>query len=161
MSVNPLNENSDISKVVASYRVDQDPSKISEDVSRLLNGYTESLPPHQPHAVDPSMQRQSAYAARFSHQVYILLYRNFLNFLRHPAIFWGQFVIHIIFGIISGSIFSGIKTSSNAAAGSGAQFNIGTLLFWMATFCAIMTFSAVPQCKLTYIDNTALENPKL
>lgn len=40
----------------------------------------------------------SKYAAGFFKQFFVLLYRNFLHYLRHPAIFWTQLTIHIVFG---------------------------------------------------------------
>ena len=161
VSVNPKNHDSEITKVVASYRMNssEDPSKLAEDVGNLLKGHTTSSSdcaednPCEKISYDLStgsarlQHHHSTYAASFQNQVSVLLYRNFLNFLRHPSIFWGQLIIHILFGVISGSIFSGIKNSSAGAVVGGAQFDIGTLLFWMVSFCALLTFSAVPQCK--------------
>ncbi|KAJ3411409.1 hypothetical protein HDV05_002289 [Chytridiales sp. JEL 0842] len=95
---------------------------------------------------------RGSYAASFHRQLSILLYRNFLHVLRHPAIFWGQLFIHALFGVITGSLFSDLK-KSEAAAGGVAYATAG-LVFWLSTFCAIMTFSAVPELILERVQYT-------
>jgi ABC-type multidrug transport system permease subunit len=91
-----------------------------------------------------SITSNRLYAASFPLQLKVMLYRNFLNMIRNPMLFWVQLIIHIIFGVITGSIFSKLK-SQQESENQPMAFGVATLLFWIAAFCAMLTFSAVPQ----------------
>ncbi|KAJ3316210.1 hypothetical protein HDU76_001984 [Blyttiomyces sp. JEL0837] len=148
VSVDPTHTNADLAEVVAKYNqsaTNPKPVDYAKEFA-LINSTEKKTSPtvDLTHSIDtnPQPTTRRAFAASFGLQLRVLLYRNFLHILRHPAIFWGQLIIHILFAIISGSLFSGIKNSPST---SSVEFDIGTLLFWLSTFCAIMTFSAVPE----------------
>jgi len=77
-------------------------------------------------------------------QTMLLTQRSLTNLARHPTIFQASLVIHIIFALVVGSLFSGLKDRPEMGATS---FNTSIALFFITSFLATMTFSAMPQCK--------------
>jgi len=84
------------------------------------------------------------YATTTLTQTMLLTQRSLTNLARHPTIFQASVVIHIIFALVVGSLFSGLKDRPEMGATS---FNKSIALFFITSFLATMTFSAMPQCK--------------
>ncbi|KAG0233467.1 hypothetical protein BGW42_007424 [Actinomortierella wolfii] len=82
------------------------------------------------------------YAARTHTQILLLTKRSLINLARHPTIFQASVVIHIIFALVVGSLFSGLKDRPEMGATS---FNKSISLFFICSFLATMTFAAMPQ----------------
>ncbi|KAF9184569.1 hypothetical protein BGZ51_003281 [Haplosporangium sp. Z 767] len=84
----------------------------------------------------------SEYAATTFTQTMLITQRSLTNLARHPIIFQASFVIHIIFALVIGSLFSGLQDRPEMGATS---FNKSIALFFITSFLATMTFSAMPQ----------------
>ncbi|KAF9430615.1 ATP-binding cassette sub- G member 2 [Podila epigama] len=82
------------------------------------------------------------YAATTMTQIGLLTQRSLTNLARHPTIFQASAVIHIIFALVIGSLFSGLKDRPEMGQTS---FNKSIALFFITSFLATMTFSAMPQ----------------
>ncbi|KAG9326738.1 hypothetical protein KVV02_008628 [Mortierella alpina] len=82
------------------------------------------------------------YATTTLTQTMLLTQRSLTNLARHPTIFQASVVIHIIFALVVGSLFSGLKDRPEMGATS---FNKSIALFFITSFLATMTFSAMPQ----------------
>ncbi|KAG0328204.1 hypothetical protein BGZ99_005870 [Dissophora globulifera] len=82
------------------------------------------------------------YAATTLTQTVLITQRSLTNLARHPTIFQASAVIHIIFALVVGSLFSGLKDRPEMGATS---FNKSIALFFITSFLATMTFSAMPQ----------------
>ncbi|KAG0005429.1 hypothetical protein BGZ80_007768 [Entomortierella chlamydospora] len=82
------------------------------------------------------------YAATTLTQTLLLTQRSLTNLLRHPTIFQSAVVIHIIFALVVGSLFSGLKDRPEMGETS---FNKSIALFFITSFLATMTFAAMPQ----------------
>jgi hypothetical protein len=89
-------------------------------------------------------QYTTEYATTTFTQTMLLTQRSMTNLARHPTIFQASLVIHIIFALVVGSLFSGLKDRPEMGATS---FNTSIALFFITSFLATMTFSAMPQCK--------------
>ncbi|KAJ3048285.1 hypothetical protein HK102_012728, partial [Quaeritorhiza haematococci] len=76
----------------------------------------------------------STYAAGTGKQLYVLTWRNLLHYIRHPAIFWSQLVIHLLFAIITGSVFSNLKNKDIGLGENTIDLNTAAINFWNATF---------------------------
>ncbi|KAI7830244.1 P-loop containing nucleoside triphosphate hydrolase protein [Gamsiella multidivaricata] len=87
-------------------------------------------------------QYTTQYAATSLTQTLLLTQRSLTNLARHPTIFQASAVIHIIFALVIGSLFSGLKDRPEMGATS---FNKSIALFFITSFLATMTFSAMPQ----------------
>ncbi|KAJ3412935.1 hypothetical protein HDV05_008723 [Chytridiales sp. JEL 0842] len=150
-------------ELISTYRKDTCPLPTDEqtfDFPKAFLAYQKSydLPVDMKETLPTTIKEPSAsskpYAASFPRQISILLYRNFLHVLRHPAIFWGQLFIHILFGLITGGLFSDLKKKEAEAGAGGVAYGTTGLVFWLSTFCAIMTFSAVPELILERVQYT-------
>lgn len=86
------------------------------------------------------------YATTTLTQTLLLTQRSLTNLARHPTIFQASAFIHIVFALVIGSLFSGLKDRPEMGATS---FNKSIALFFITSFLATMTFSAMPQCKLS------------
>ncbi|KAF9582690.1 ATP-binding cassette sub- G member 2 [Lunasporangiospora selenospora] len=84
----------------------------------------------------------SEYATTTFTQTMLITQRSLTNLARHPTIFQASVVIHIIFALVVGSLFSGLKDRPEMGATS---FNMSISLFFITSFLATMTFSAMPQ----------------
>lgn len=84
------------------------------------------------------------FAATTLTQIGLITQRSLTNLARHPTIFQASVVIHIIFALVVGSLFSGLQDRPEMGATS---FNKSIALFFITSFLATMTFSAMPQCK--------------
>ncbi|KAF9906685.1 hypothetical protein BX616_000647 [Lobosporangium transversale] len=82
------------------------------------------------------------YATTTFTQTMLLTQRSLTNLARHPTIFQASVVIHVIFALVIGSLFSGLKDRPEMGATS---FNKSIALFFITSFLATMTFSAMPQ----------------
>ncbi|KAF8981030.1 hypothetical protein BGZ46_003324 [Entomortierella lignicola] len=82
------------------------------------------------------------YATTTFTQTMLLTQRSTTNLLRHPTIFQASVVIHIIFALVIGSLFSGLKGRPQE---SQTGFNTSIGLFFICSFLATMTFAAMPQ----------------
>ncbi|KAF9116760.1 hypothetical protein BGX27_011074 [Mortierella sp. AM989] len=91
-------------------------------------------------------QFKNAYTTEFAAttltQTMLLTQRSLINLLRHPTIFQASVVIHIIFALVIGSLFSGLKERPEMGQTS---FNKSIALFFITSFLATMTFAAMPQ----------------
>ncbi|KAG0053618.1 hypothetical protein BGZ83_000759 [Gryganskiella cystojenkinii] len=87
-------------------------------------------------------QYTTEYATTTLTQTLLLTQRSFTNLARHPTIFQASLVIHIIFALVVGSLFSGLKDRPEMGQTS---FNKSIALFFITSFLATMTFSAMPQ----------------
>ncbi|KAI1316673.1 ATP-binding cassette sub- G member 2 [Mortierella claussenii] len=91
-------------------------------------------------------QFKRAYTTEFATttltQTMLLTQRSLINLARHPTIFQASVVIHIIFALVVGSLFSGLKDRPEMGATS---FNKSISLFFITSFLATMTFAAMPQ----------------
>ncbi|KAF9359832.1 hypothetical protein BGX26_011300 [Mortierella sp. AD094] len=91
-------------------------------------------------------QFKSAYTTEFAAttltQTLLLTQRSLTNLLRHPTIFQASVVIHIVFALVIGSLFSGLKDRPEMGETS---FNKSIALFFVTSFLATMTFAAMPQ----------------
>lgn len=84
------------------------------------------------------------YATTTFTQTLLLTQRSMTNLARHPTIFQASAVIHIIFALVVGSLFSGLKERPEMGV---VSFNKSIALFFITSFLATMTFAAMPQCK--------------
>ncbi|KAG9063751.1 hypothetical protein KI688_003863 [Linnemannia hyalina] len=82
------------------------------------------------------------YATTTLTQTLLLTQRSLTNLARHPTIFQASAFIHIVFALVIGSLFSGLKDRPEMGATS---FNKSIALFFITSFLATMTFSAMPQ----------------
>ncbi|KAF9334534.1 hypothetical protein BG006_001999 [Podila minutissima] len=82
------------------------------------------------------------FAATTLTQIGLITQRSLTNLARHPTIFQASVVIHIIFALVVGSLFSGLQDRPEMGATS---FNKSIALFFITSFLATMTFSAMPQ----------------
>ncbi|KAG0298811.1 hypothetical protein BGZ96_006202 [Linnemannia gamsii] len=82
------------------------------------------------------------YATTTLTQTLLLTQRSLTNLARHPTIFQASAFIHIVFALVIGSLFSGLKERPEMGATS---FNKSIALFFITSFLATMTFSAMPQ----------------
>ncbi|KAG0260464.1 hypothetical protein DFQ27_003521 [Actinomortierella ambigua] len=82
------------------------------------------------------------YAARTMTQVMLLTKRSLINLARHPTIFQASVFIHVVFALVVGSLFSGLKDRPEMGATS---FNKSISLFFICSFLATMTFAAMAQ----------------
>lgn len=89
-------------------------------------------PPDDPLKTQQVLQQTKSlypttYAASYTKQTWILLKRHLTHYIRHPAVFWGQLVIHTMFAIMCGSIF---KNLVNDTLLGSVEYNVVVLLFW-------------------------------
>lgn len=84
------------------------------------------------------------YATTTLTQTLLLTQRSMTNLARHPTIFQASAFIHIVFALVIGSLFSGLRERPEMGA---VSFNKSIALFFITSFLATMTFSAMPQCK--------------
>ncbi|KAF9973628.1 hypothetical protein BGZ73_003124 [Actinomortierella ambigua] len=82
------------------------------------------------------------YAARTMTQVLLLTKRSMINLARHPTIFQAAVFIHVVFALVVGSLFSGLKDRPEMGTMS---FNKSISLFFICSFLATMTFAAMAQ----------------
>ncbi|KAG0003577.1 hypothetical protein BGZ65_001560 [Modicella reniformis] len=82
------------------------------------------------------------YATTTLTQTFLLTQRSMTNLARHPTIFQASAFIHVVFALVVGSLFSGLKERPEMGA---VSFNISIALFFITSFLATMTFSAMPQ----------------
>ncbi|KAG0348412.1 hypothetical protein BG004_005253 [Podila humilis] len=82
------------------------------------------------------------YAATTLTQIGLLTGRSLTNLARHPTIFQASAFIHIVFALVVGSLFSGLQERPEMGQTS---FNKSVALFFITSFLATMTFSAMPQ----------------
>ncbi|KAF9358116.1 hypothetical protein BGX34_009051 [Mortierella sp. NVP85] len=82
------------------------------------------------------------YATTTFTQTLLLTQRSMTNLARHPTIFQASAVIHIIFALVVGSLFSGLKERPEMGV---VSFNKSIALFFITSFLATMTFAAMPQ----------------
>ncbi|KAG0309106.1 hypothetical protein BGZ98_005218 [Dissophora globulifera] len=139
-SENSLTSQEDFAKKYAEYvannpeayltQVMKQQQNISEKVERdaLLNRFKKEY--------------TTQYAATTLTQTVLITQRSLTNLARHPTIFQASAVIHIIFALVVGSLFSGLKDRPEMGATS---FNKSIALFFITSFLATMTFSAMPQ----------------
>ncbi|KAG0242242.1 P-loop containing nucleoside triphosphate hydrolase protein [Mortierella sp. GBAus27b] len=85
---------------------------------------------------------KTQYATTTLTQTILLTQRSMTNLARHPTIFQASAVIHIIFALVVGSLFSGLRERSEMGP---VSFNKSIALFFITSFLATMTFSAMPQ----------------
>lgn len=115
-------------------------------LTRALAQHEESSGKIQRNALLNEFKKQytTEYATTTLTQTLLLTQRSFTNLARHPTIFQASLVIHIIFALVIGSLFSGLKDRPEMGETS---FNKSIALFFITSFLATMTFSAMPQCK--------------
>ncbi|KAF9086504.1 hypothetical protein BGX23_008831 [Mortierella sp. AD031] len=82
------------------------------------------------------------YATTTLTQTLLLTQRSLTNLARHPTIFQASAFIHIVFALVIGSLFSGLKDRPEMG---NTSFNKSIALFFITSFLATMTFSAMPQ----------------
>ncbi|KAF9129749.1 hypothetical protein BGW39_003856 [Mortierella sp. 14UC] len=82
------------------------------------------------------------YATTTLTQTLLLTQRSLTNLARHPTIFQASAFIHIVFALVIGSLFSGLKDRPGMGT---ISFNTSIALFFITSFLATMTFSAMPQ----------------
>ncbi|KAF9018675.1 ATP-binding cassette sub- G member 2 [Haplosporangium bisporale] len=84
------------------------------------------------------------YATTTLTQILLITQRSLTNFARHPTILQAAVATHIIFALVIGSLFSGLRDSPEMGV---INFNTSISLFVLISFLATMTFSAMPQSK--------------
>ncbi|KAF9438996.1 hypothetical protein BGZ76_001891 [Entomortierella beljakovae] len=82
------------------------------------------------------------YAATTFTQTMLITQRSFTNWLRHPTVFQASAFIHVVFALVIGSLFSGLKDRPGMGE---ISFNKSIAVFFITSFLATMTFSAMPQ----------------
>ncbi|KAG0017276.1 hypothetical protein BGZ81_010805 [Podila clonocystis] len=82
------------------------------------------------------------YATTTLTQTLLITQRSLINLARHPTMFQAATVIHIVFALIIGSLFSGMKDRPEMDA---ASINKSISLFVVSSFLGMITFSAMPQ----------------
>ncbi|KAI9239580.1 MAG: P-loop containing nucleoside triphosphate hydrolase protein [Podila humilis] len=82
------------------------------------------------------------YATTTLTQILLITQRSLTNFARHPTILQAAVTTHIIFALVIGSLFSGLRDSPEMGV---INFNKSISLFVLISFLATMTFSAMPQ----------------
>ncbi|KAG0330422.1 hypothetical protein BG000_011714 [Podila horticola] len=83
------------------------------------------------------------YATTISTQTVLITLRSLTNLSRHPTILQAA-AVYIIFALVIGSLFSGLKDRPEAGV---IDFNGSILLFFITSFLGTMTFAAMPQSK--------------
>ncbi|KAF9337363.1 ATP-binding cassette sub- G member 2 [Podila minutissima] len=75
-------------------------------------------------------------------QTLLITQRSLTNLARHPLIFQADAAIHIIFALVVGSLFSGLKDGPEMDT---ISLNKSIALFFITSFLATITFAAMPQ----------------
>ncbi|KAF8937979.1 P-loop containing nucleoside triphosphate hydrolase protein [Dissophora ornata] len=113
-------------------------------LNQLMNEHQDSSEKHEGETLLNKFKKEytTEYATTTLTQTLLITQRSLTNLARHPTIFQASAVIHIIFALVVGSLFSGLKDRVEMGETS---FNTSISLFFITSFLATMTFSAMPQ----------------
>ncbi|KAF9343316.1 hypothetical protein BGX26_005922 [Mortierella sp. AD094] len=82
------------------------------------------------------------YATTAFNQTLLITQRSMTNWARHPLIFQAAAAVHILFALVVGSLFSGLKGSPELG---GISLNKSISLFFISSFLGTITSAAMSQ----------------